>query len=48
MALDIAQHALDESGILVNEDNEEDFAEATTTQRLLRENITIWTRDEGD
>ncbi|OHS97819.1 14-3-3 protein sigma [Tritrichomonas foetus] len=47
-AIDTAQNALDESGILVHDGNDDDYSEAATTQQLLRENITMWTRDEGE
>lgn len=47
-AIEIAQQALDESGILVNEGNDEDYSDSITMQRLIRENISTWTRDEAD
>lgn len=47
-AIETAQHALDESGILVNDGNDDEFAEATMIQQSLRENLGLWTRDEGD
>lgn len=47
-AIEVAQQALDESGILVNDGNDENFTESTTLQALLRENIFAWTRDEVD
>lgn len=47
-AIEVAQQALDESGILVNDGNDENFSESITMQGLIRENISAWTRDEAD
>lgn len=47
-AIEIAQQALDESGILVNDGNDENYSESITMQGLIRENISAWTRDEVD
>jgi hypothetical protein len=41
----MCQMALDSSGVLVNDGNDEDFTEATNLQERIRQNLTVWSRD---
>ena len=47
-AVELAQRTLDEGACFVNDGNENEFAEVTNLQQILRTNITTWTRDETD
>lgn len=47
-AVELAQRTLDEGACFVNDGNDDEFAEVTNLQQILRKNITTWTRDEND